>query len=188
MITYLQERSFPPSMPIVYYYCDYKNAKSQQPVEVFRTILANLSRVNDEVLEFMESFSKKYRKFKTSCSVEVLHQALINCAKLVGRVFIVIDALDECIERSELLEKLANIANAQTNINIFLTSRKEFDIEQYFESIPKLSIDSTDVASDVEVFVNNQLLGLIKTRKLKLRDPDLRIEIQKILTAKADGM
>ena len=175
-------------MPIVYYYCDYKNAKSQQPVEVFRTILANLSRVNDEVLEFMESFSKKYRKFKTSCSVEVLHQALINCAKLVGRVFIVIDALDECIERSELLEKLANIANAQTNINIFLTSRKEFDIEQYFESIPKLSIDPTDVASDVEVFVNNQLLGLIKTRKLKLRDPDLRIEIQKILTAKADGM
>jgi hypothetical protein len=152
------------------------------------TILAHLSRLDDAILEFMEAFSEKYRKFKTSCSVEVLLQALVDCSALVPRVIVVIDALDEAVNRHDLLEGLFTTAKSARNINLFLTSRKEHDIEQCFETLSKLSINSADIATDIELFVANQLESLIKRKKLKLRDQNLHIEIQDVLTKSADGM
>jgi hypothetical protein len=174
--------------PIVYYYCDYKNGKSQRPEEILKTILASLARFNDNMLDFIGEFLKRYETFKTSCSIDVLLQAFLDCIKRVDRAFIVIDALDESTDRQEFLERLAVVANSQTNVNLFLTSRMVHDIAECFEKLPKISIDSSDVASDIELYVTNQLETLIKNRKLKIRDPTLRSEIRNKLTKFADGM
>jgi len=106
--------------------------------------------------------------------------------------FIILDALDECLERRELLEDIEEF-NCWTdaNLHILSTSRREKDIEERIEPLAhdwgKISIDSVRVNDDIRAYVHERLRadpGLKRWRK----EPKVKQEIENTLMDKADGM
>jgi hypothetical protein len=109
-----------------------------------------------------------------------------------GQVHIVLDALDECAERTELLKILKTLAGWQhENLHILMTSRKERDIEsslaEYLGETDVICPQSEVVDGDIQRYVQQRLshdTGLVKWSK----DAAIRQEIVAVLMSKARGM
>jgi hypothetical protein len=70
--------------------------------------------------------------------------------------YIVVDALDECTERDELLRLINEIVGWDLgSLHILATSRKERDIEDRLKCLvsPQIHIQSALVDSDIESYV-----------------------------------
>ena len=103
------------------------------------------------------------------------------------RVIIAVDALDECNEnREELLKHLRDLGSIK-GISLFVTSRKEHDIEKIFQRLPSLSLNELidKITVDIETYIEGQFQERSRLERLPSK---LKIEIRDKLVQKADGM
>jgi hypothetical protein len=103
--------------------------------------------------------------------------------------FIILDALDECTERQELLTNIEEIAKWKIGkLHILATSRREKDIEEWLEPLvndqEKICIQSALVNDDIRTYVHEKLQT---DRKLKW-SAKVQEEIEKSLMDGAHGM
>lgn len=108
-------------------------------------------------------------------------------------MFFVVDALDECtvVERKSLCHFFLSITNTSTSqgtIKLFITSRKEPDIEKAFQLIPTIQIKAEKVNSDIEVYVKAQIELRLQNGDLNIKDITLKDKILSALTTEARGM
>ena len=106
----------------------------------------------------------------------------------VGSVFPVLDALDECTDRSTLLKGIRDIPSwALPSIHILATSRKETDIEDYLIKLVtcQVCLEESVVDSDIRSFVQNQIE---QDPQLLKWSPEIRDEIETTLLEGANGM
>jgi hypothetical protein len=107
-------------------------------------------------------------------------------------VLIVIDALDECTTREELISWLANLSNSlNAKTNILIASRAEQDIAHAIKSwmgesniipIPK---DAVDI--DIRAYIRDELRTARKFQRWNAR-PEIIEKIEVELMKKAGGM
>ena len=108
-----------------------------------------------------------------------------RAAKYHDRIVVAVDALDECDEnRSEFLKLLLGL---DKSISLFVTSRKEHDIEKVFLNKPCVSLDDekSRVEEDMKAYIDNELE---KNSELSGLLGGRRAEIAGILVKKANGM
>jgi hypothetical protein len=120
-------------------------------------------------------------------------ELFINITKLHKRTFIVIDGLDECPEekRSPILDFIVEASsNPDTNINVFVSSRKEFDISARFKYLntPAIELEAGKITPDIRSFIQYEASRLRRESKLRVRDDTLFAEIVQRLVEKSDGM
>ena len=173
---------------IAFFYCDYKDPRKQDVSKVFETILAQIADQNPAVLDQLQQMSTTCRKAEIRCSPKVLQEFVIECLALPDQTSIVIDALDECNNTDELLHLLQVIIMTRPKLRLFLTSRREYDIEMGLSDLPQIHFAAGAIASDIEAFVQSQLQTLVSKGKLRVRDPNLKSEIREALCDNADGM
>ena len=123
---------------------------------------------------------------------EVLSETLRQMMASLEDTYIVIDALDECAERDELLTDLEEIASWEdANLHVLATSRREKDIEDALTPLSnarnRISIQSALVNADIRTYIHDRLQT---DRKLKRwqKHPKVQLEIEDTLMRKADGM
>ena len=102
------------------------------------------------------------------------------------KVYVVLDALDECTERHILLPTLRDLMSRKT-VSLFLTSRNHQDIVAELSNVDiiALSIESCEVAMDVDLFVTQRLEVEPFLRSLSA---ELKQEITDTLVEGAKGM
>ena len=110
----------------------------------------------------------------------------------LGDTYIILDALDECEDRHELLPNLEQIVSWEdVNLHVLVTSRREIDIDEaltpFSSSRNRINIHNTLVNADIRTYVHDRLQV---DRKLKRWQKDLNTqrEIEDTLMRKADGM
>ena len=107
-------------------------------------------------------------------------------------MYVVLDALDECAQRSELMDMLKAVAEWQfDNMHLLTTSRKERDIErsleEYIREEDAVCLQRDVVDKDIQRYVQQRLRvdkGLAKWNK----DASVRQEIEAALMGGARGM
>lgn len=102
--------------------------------------------------------------------------------------FIILDALDECTDREELLELIRKIRGWKVGkVHVLATSRKEKDIEEALEPLvtSKICIQSTQVNGDIQLLIREQLHN---DPKLKKWPAKVQEEVEKTLMEWANGM
>jgi hypothetical protein len=107
-------------------------------------------------------------------------------------VYVVLDALDECTQRQELMDMLETVAGWQlNNLHLLMTSRKERDIESSLESYVQekdtICLQEDVVDSDIRRYVR-QRLSDDKTLTKWSKDATVRQEIEVALMHGARGM
>ncbi|KAL0632553.1 hypothetical protein Q9L58_008574 [Maublancomyces gigas] len=180
----------PQTLGLAFFYCDFGDSISLDPEIIFGSLLAQLAT---QTKAFTKAVHDKYEQmFDRSTGVakklfldDFVPLLLAVVDELEG-TYVVIDGLDECPEREELLENLVNLA-APNNVKLHLlfTSREELDIKRKFEGKPSLCIQNRAVAHDVGLHVQSEME---KIWILKALSPRTKSEIVEILVNGAQGM
>jgi len=122
-------------------------------------------------------------------------ESFITVASEFREVVVIIDALDECPKdaRNRILGFLLGITNNLPCAKVFVTSRRERDIEEAFMKLktPIIEIEAGSVAADISSYVRSEVKRLrdgYDGKRLYLKNDTLEVTIVRTLTEKADGM
>ncbi|KAL2826768.1 purine and uridine phosphorylase [Aspergillus pseudoustus] len=145
------------SVGVGYIYCNFRREHEQRITNLLATLLKQLTRgqSQDCMPKCVRSLHDDHAKDGTRPCIQEILETLQSVMKLYSRVFIVVDALDECQVvdgcRGKLLSELFHI-QAQFPVNICITSRPLVDITISLNGALTLEIRARkdDVARYVE--------------------------------------
>lgn len=123
--------------------------------------------------------------------LDELQKILISSISSYDRVFLHLDALDECPEKDEtrqnVLDGVADILEEAPNIQILVTSRDLPDVRCFMQELDAdmLPIAAERVNADIQKYVSTQLS---QGRKLSRLSSASKTLIEETLARKSDGM
>ncbi|KAF9772904.1 hypothetical protein IL306_009351 [Fusarium sp. DS 682] len=152
------ELSDNPSIGIGYIYCNFRRHQEQNINDLLASLLKQLSRSWHCLPESVKSLYAKHENPATRPLVDELSAALQSVVELYDKVFIVIDALDECQTlddcRGKLLSEIFSLQSRFT-VNLFATSRPVSDITTMFDRALCLAIRATK--DDVTLYLEKHI-------------------------------
>ncbi|KAF1925827.1 HET-domain-containing protein [Didymella exigua CBS 183.55] len=174
-----------------HFYFDFNDAQTQGPDTMLRSLICQLSQNCARMPPSLDTLFAMRDSRQDLPSLQTLLEALKQMMLEFPQVFILIEALDECTQRRELMDVLDIVAWWQLdNVHLLMTSRKERDIESSLESYVKeentICLQSA-VDKDIQRYVQQRLgddKGLAKWNK----DAAVRQEIEAALMRGAHGM
>jgi hypothetical protein len=180
------------SMVTAYFYFDFNDTQKQVPELMLRTLLCQLLQRAVTIPEGIEALYASYENRRQPPSLHAFLEALRLMLQEFTQVYIVLDALDECTQRSELMDMLKTIAGWQlNNVHLLMTSRNEREIESSLKSFvieeDIVCLQRGVVDKDIERYVQRRLSydkDLAKWNK----DAAVRQEIEAALMRGACGM
>ena len=143
---------------IVYVYCNYKRQKEQTIYHLMASMLKQLIQQQANLPESTSTLFSQHSGKETKPSINEVSSALRAIIHGMARVFIAIDALDECSDtnktRSTFLKEIEKL-QAQKNVCFFATSRFVPDIIADFRGAVTLEIRATD--EDVRLYLDDHM-------------------------------
>ena len=170
---------------IAYFYFDFQNREKQQRQSLLRSIIAQLSDHIPEALDLLCSACQSYNR---NPDADDLMAILMSIVQGPQRVYIIIDALDECTEREALLALIEEIVGWKlSTLHILVTSRQEREIEDCLMPLSwrRVDLQAAVIAGDVKMHVRERLQN---DAKLKKWPEKVQAEIEAALTEGANGM
>ena len=172
---------------IAYHYVDFNDPKSLSPACILLNLFTQLlPRDGKWIKDFPDLVSRKDGQESPPVRIKDLCE-FIRRASNYHKVIIAVDALDECNEnREELLSHLRDLG-AIEGISLFVTSRKEHDIQEIFQNLPCLSLNKlrSKLVVDIEAYIEDEFR---KRGRLRRLTSELKFEIRDKLVEGADGM
>jgi Cdc6-like AAA superfamily ATPase len=187
IIEYLSTRSPDDGSNVVaYIYCNYKQQHEQLLENLLASLLRQLAEGKPDLPHDIKLLHNRYKEKRSRPSVDEISAVLQSVATQYSRVFIVIDALDECHGNGNCKEKLLSeisILQAKCGINFFATSRSIPDTTQRFDQGLKIEIRAEK--QDVEKYVNSHIRELPSVVR---KNPQIQKEIISGIVNSIDGM
>ncbi|PBK65256.1 hypothetical protein ARMSODRAFT_1052736, partial [Armillaria solidipes] len=183
---------------VLFAFADFQDSRSTDVVVLLRTLLVQLldhCKPKDfiEDPDFAE-LEKTMQRHSTDRPRVIQHLVGLLGGKASApwkRVFIVIDALDECAQgnRREFIAAIRNLASAGSKFSVFVTSRREQDIVDILSSVPTISlVDETQkVKDDIQRFIEVRMNNPDYLPLARHPEP-VRVHISSTLLEKANGM
>ena len=188
----LQAYASTPNTAVLYFFFDFNNRDKQRHEIMMRSLLSQLSlhcvNVPPVLEELHSSCLNGNRKPNLDAVLKTFHQM----TTAFENTFVVLDALDECNQRPELLANIEELISwDDTNLRVLVTSRKEKDIEDSISPLTKdearVCIQSAVVNADICAYVHDQLQTNKKLQRWQCRR-DVQEEIENTLVKEANGM
>ena len=148
-----------PSVGIAYVYCNYNRQNEQKPPSLLTSLLRQLVKERPSIPGPLKSLYERYKNKRADLPFDETLKVLRSVVSEHARVFIIIDALDECSRETRKI-LLPEISSLQTNsgANIFATSRRIPEIEEAFKGGAFLQVHATD--EDVQKYVEGHMSRL----------------------------
>lgn len=136
--------------------------------------------------ECVVSLYDRYQGDSHQPPVGELRNSLQTVARLCSRVFLVLDALDECSSTCRVAF-LADVFELQAtaDISVFATSRPIPDVTGWFKSSSRVEIKASH--EDVCMYLDARMSQLRPSSR-PVRDLDLRQEVLKTIELSVKGM
>lgn len=175
---------------VCFFFCDYKNPKSLDPVNILSSFASQLARQNDRAYAMLEQYYAELHPGQNLLKLNKLvgiGDLVVKMADLFDRVLVVVDGLDECGSDSPVADELADMARKSQVVSMALLSRDEMHIREALGDMFE-HIDIAARGSDVRRYVREELEDRIKRRQLRLRSQELKEDMINTLIGKAGGM
>ncbi|KAL8650860.1 MAG: hypothetical protein Q9226_004967 [Calogaya cf. arnoldii] len=176
---------------LAYFYFSFDDQAFQKVDGMIRSIATQLCSQCTSIPHCVESLYSKCTEGRSQplpLTSNNLREMLCQLFGCFSQVYIVLDALDECTERHDLVPVLEEFAGwHKPELHLLTTSRKEVDLEQCMGNLTneadRIGIQGMAVAADISSYV----LGRLRTdRRLKRwHKAELEKEIVETLTLKA---
>jgi len=172
-----------PSVGIAYIYFNFRWTNKQKLDDLLSSLLKQLAEGQSSVPDSVKELYGRYVETQRRPPEQELLEALRNVASLYSKLFLVVDALDECQVsdgcRNAFIEALINL-QASTGVNLFMTSRFIPEITDKFDKKDWLEIRATK--ADVERYLEYHI------RKSSHTIREMEEDITRTISDTVDGM
>ena len=184
IISHLEQEFNQKDVAVAYVYCTYTE-KDQSAVNLVASLLQQLIKQQSAISDSIIALYNHHYNRKTRPSLAEYSRSLQSEIDYFSKVFIIVDALDECSEGTRK-HFLAEVQKLLPNIRLLVTSRHIRDIENEFKEAAWLEIRASgeDIKSYLEACIEGQFpLARYAKEKRTLRDDILNTVVEK-----ANGM
>ncbi len=168
----------------IYFYFDFSDEQKQDVDNFLRSVIVQL-------FENLQDIPNEVQSLYDECngnqpSHDALIKTLVSLLKSSNYTYILIDALDECCERSDMAKLLSQLILPSDSINVLITSRKEQDIISELQSHIEVvkCMENAKIDTDVEIYIQKRL----DTDRTLRRCLPMREEVTQVLVEGANGM
>lgn len=173
-----------PEHGIAFAYCDYKLQKQQSTNSILASLLKQLIEHQPVLSGDIKDLYGKKENTRNMLSLDDIRACIRSVISSYSRVFIVIDALDEC-DSEQLADLLPEISALRDDhqVNFMATARRVPQIMKSFEKAQQMEIRAT--TTDIQKYVEGHIRELpgFVARNLALQG-DVKAKILK----SADGV
>ncbi|KAI9838025.1 MAG: hypothetical protein M1819_006179 [Sarea resinae] len=176
-----------PKFLLAYFYFKFSDKERQTAEHLLRSLLVQLSVQSQALREvLLRQFSQYDGQRQPNINVlATMFQSMLLRASL--DIYIVIDALDECIEVEQLLQIIEQVVSWKIRkLHFLVTSQPKPDIQ---DSLHPLVTDQMDlqgaVVDDIKICVHERLKSDPKLKKLP---QNIKNDIETTLCSNANGM
>ena len=175
---------------LAYFYFDFRARDKLTCNGMMRSLLRQLLSLQSILPESIQNlFEQGKRKGHQPQQAQLL-EALCQVINKSEATYLVIDALDECPMREDLTVLIMDLfEKTKLKINVFITSREAFDIEEALSEIQVddillIDVERQMIGSDIEDFIRSRLSKDPKLRKWT----NHKSKLLEVLCRKAGGM
>ncbi|KAK6542442.1 hypothetical protein TWF694_006395 [Orbilia ellipsospora] len=137
-------------------YCNYSMHETQQGIDLVSALLKQLLEQLPEVSEGFQSWYENHKRHNTRPPMDEATDMLLLLSKSYSRIFLVVDALDECKdEPRRTLISAIRMMQQQTHVNLMATSRPITHIMNEFDKDIILPIDASN--DDIGRYLDGQV-------------------------------
>ena len=188
----LQSYAQTANVAVLYFFFDFQDIDKQQHEIMMRSLLNQLCMHCASVPPVLEALYTSCMDGGRKPTFEALLKSLHQLAATFRKTFLILDALDECIARPELLASIEVLVGWEdTNLRVLVTSRREKDIEDSMLHLSKaedrVCIQSTLIDADIRAYVHDQVQTNKRLKRWQ-KEPKVQMEIEDTLMSKVDGM
>ena len=173
------------SVGIACIYCNFKRQADQMVDDLLASLLKGLLQGQTNFPQGVELLYQRHKSKGSRPSTTELSDTIEAITRDSSRIFLVIDALDECTgagTRARLLKEISLLQN-QAKVSFFATSRFLSDVLEEFKSQLTLEIRAMD--EDVRTYITDRITELPAFVR---RNNILQERIVSEITAAVDGM
>jgi hypothetical protein len=170
-------------------YCNHKDNLSQRFEYFIGAIVRQLVERRQSIPADVRTIWSKHRGKETMPTRDEYLTLLRSLSKDCSEVYIVIDALDECIDKNGQIiwnTLLAELKNSVPNLRLLYTSRNIDDTSGILNGANQIEILSTD--ADVRAYVEAQVKSKDILLQFCRQDSNLLNDILQEVVSKAEGM
>lgn len=186
MIEHLHKTCSPLSA-VAYHYCDFTDAATLEPQCIAGSLVRQLV---EQTSTFPEQVRHAYHEFSRSSVslnilISILRYMMESCFEAV---YFVIDGVDECPTREQLLQLLHTMEKCSAGmscLNILVSSRPENDLRKAWSTRITFSITPKDVEDSLTIHVREEVASIPKLSQLP---QSTRVDLVTQLVARAEGM
>lgn len=171
-----------------YFYFSFSHERKQSDSDLLRSLVAQLGWREPGLSMLRQAWGDAKG---SEPRPDELVKILLASIRSYSKVYLLIDALDECPEdgetRQSVLERIERLTQDAPNLKVLTTSRELPAIRESMTalgSIP-MCLATSAVNADIRIYVANQLSGDRSFGKFKKQTLDL---IESTIASKADGM
>lgn len=158
---------------VLYHYFDFGNKIESSAESFLRSLIAQLLKQTSRLPKALDQLSRdKFRDTRYGSRMAMqaesvaqpslleLSNTLHDSMEDFDHIYIILDALDECVERQKLLPIVRRLLSSKTGkTHIFVTSRSDADLEEYLTPIATahVLIESNLIEPDIRSYIQEQL-------------------------------
>jgi hypothetical protein len=170
------------------FYCDFRRKETQDLVNMVGSLVGQLcyqSGIFPPVLE--DAFQQIHNTAgHQKPTLHLLRQILEDFASR-SHVILLIDALDECLQRQNAAEFISDLQTTKSSLSVLITSREEVEMQAGLYAFNHMRIEGhlAEVNVDVKSYINHRLSS---ERRLQWLNDSVKDDIASLLIEKSAGM
>ncbi|KFZ01827.1 hypothetical protein V501_09775 [Pseudogymnoascus sp. VKM F-4519 (FW-2642)] len=181
-----------PGKVVAYFYFDFNDPRKQSPGLMVRSLICQLSQNCVKIPASLDLLFSSCDNGNQNPSLDSQLDVLQQMIQEYPQCYIILDALDECEDRAELMDIINQITGWQLdNLHVLVTSREEREIQSSLESLVQeqniICLESRLVDGDIQKYVRTRLLDDADLRKWQ-KSSDVQHEIKTALMNGPRGM
>jgi ankyrin repeat domain-containing protein 50 len=164
----------------------FEHKQTWKPEDLLGSILADVARpawtvISSKLIEIY----KKHRARNSRPSFDDISQLLLSESNHFSKLFIVIDAIDECSNSKTLIKLLKELSKLQPILRLLVTGRWNIRIDSVYPKYTLLSIKTNE--EDIRTYLDSRI-NEAEILKSYLDDNLSETVIKDHIVKKADGM
>lgn len=179
------------SVSVAFFFCDYKNTDTWEPVNILGAIASQLARQKEEAFLILKDYYEALHPttgLARSPDPDDLRAKITEMSALFDQTMVILDGLDECGHNTDsAIDVLRELGDYTERLSLAVFSRDHQEIRQGlgedYETIP---IEAQ--TGDIKLYVASEIERRVQNRQLRLADMVMKGEILETLVVRAKGM